>query len=94
MAEAKKKPKGLLIARRGFMAPNGRVVKGGQLVAVDDPVVKGRADLFDPADEIVEAATANPGELRINKKRESNKPEAHQSQKARDRAAAEAEKED
>lgn len=68
MAGSKTEPQ-LLVARKGFVIPGGRAIKAGQIVRSDDPCVKGRKGLFDDAEVVVERATANPGELRVNKKR-------------------------
>ncbi len=71
---AQKKTRQVLVCRRGFTAAvkggRPRVVKGGQLVAADDPVVKGREHLFAPVEDVVEQATAAPGELRAVKPRQ------------------------
>lgn len=91
---ASKKQKTQLVSRVGFTGPKGRHIKAGQLVDAEDPIVKGRRKLFVTPAVWVEQATANPGELRINQKRDSNKPDAGVSQKAKARAAAEAAKED
>ena len=69
----------VLVCRRGFAAPRKdgrmRVVKGGEMVPADDPIVKGREHLFDPLEEVVEQATAAPGELRATKPRtKASKP--------------------
>ncbi|CAL9665061.1 hypothetical protein SUDANB145_07119 (plasmid) [Streptomyces sp. enrichment culture] len=62
-----------LRSKRSFAAygPGGpRVVKAGQIVADDDPVVKGREDAFESVDAHLarrprtEQATAGPGEVR------------------------------
>lgn len=56
----------LLRAKYGFVAGSlGVTVKGGQLVKADDPVVKGREDLFEPAERGIEQATRAPGEVRV-----------------------------
>lgn len=58
------KPK-FLRAKTGFILSGHRVVKGGEVVAADDPVVRGREALFEPLDGVVEQATRNPGEMRV-----------------------------
>lgn len=79
----------MLVARISFLAPGNVHIKQGQLVNAKDKLVKGRRELFITPEEAVEAATANPGELRIN-----NRSEDAQSGKAKARAAAEKAKED
>lgn len=47
--------------------PNGgqaRLIAAGDLVAEDDPVVRAAPGVFRPVDELVEQATAAPGEKR------------------------------
>jgi hypothetical protein len=45
---------------------DGRVVKGGEVVSADDPIVKGMpSSYFEPLDESVERATRRPGERRV-----------------------------
>lgn len=53
----------------GFMTADSVIVKAGQIVAADDRVVKGRAELFEPMEEFVEAATRAPGERRLTPRR-------------------------
>ena len=43
-----------------FLAAGRRMVRAGEVLATDDPVVSGRDRLFSP----VEQATAAPGEIR------------------------------
>lgn len=50
-------------AVQSFHAGNRRLVRRGDLVPANDPVIKGREALFAPYDA-VEQATAAPGELR------------------------------
>ncbi len=74
MAAPKRK---FLVAEQGFIGPDRLQVKAGQTVAADDPVVKGREHLFRPVEEVIEATTANPGELRITthgRKAETDEP--------------------
>lgn len=59
-----KKPS-FLRAKTGFILSGHRVVKGGEVVSIDDPVVKGREDLFEPLEGVVERATRAPGEMRV-----------------------------
>jgi len=47
-------------ARTSFLAAGRRMVKAGEVLDSDDPVLHGRERLFAP----VEQATAAPGELR------------------------------
>lgn len=48
-----------------FVAPHGRVVAAGEIVADDDPVLVGREALFDVTPPPgVEQATRAPGERR------------------------------
>ncbi|MFI9817579.1 hypothetical protein [Saccharothrix variisporea] len=60
-----------LRAKTGFMVPapsgqtRGAVIKGGQVVRADDPVVEGREALFVPVDDGIEQATRAPGEKRL-----------------------------
>lgn len=59
-----------LAVRKSFSAPGyGRYFEG-QLVRSDDPVVKGKEELFaDVLDELgIEQATKNPGQKRAAKK--------------------------
>lgn len=71
-------PRTRLRARKGFAIPQPGtsrlfVVKGGQEVWSDDPIVKGRESEFVSVSDVpVEQATANPGELRINKPRKQD----------------------
>lgn len=64
-------PKSYMRAHTGFAIPaprgqsRGRVVKAGEILDADDPVVKGREALFDPLADVVEQATASPGEKRV-----------------------------
>lgn len=52
----------------------GRLVSEGDLLPVDDPVMKGRAHLFVDLEEGVEQATASPGEKRsVRRPRTSTK---------------------
>lgn len=51
--------------RTGFRMPDGRIVKGGEVVRSDDPAVKLCPRDFEPLDGIVEAATRRPGERRL-----------------------------
>lgn len=61
----------LLRAKEGFyVASLGITVKGGQIVAADDRVVKGRENLFEPAETGVEQATRAPGERRVGVRRD------------------------
>lgn len=54
-----------LRVRAGYMR-DGRVVKGGEVIAANDPLVKGvPAAYFEPLDDVVEQATRRPGERRI-----------------------------
>lgn len=68
---------GVLRAREGFSYDNGGVpvvLRAGRLVDEDDPAVKGREHLFEPAEDVVsrtsgvaaavETTTAIPGERR------------------------------
>ena len=63
---AKKKPEKFVIALAGFLSP-GRQVHKGDLFAADDPIIKGRESMFKAVEEVVEQATAAPGELRATK---------------------------
>ena len=62
----------VLRAKESFVAaqPNRKkgstkkVVNAGELVMSDDPVVKGREDLFEAPEASIERATARPGERR------------------------------
>lgn len=58
-----------LRATSGFLLPDGRQIRFGDLVAVDDEMFKGRDSLmgyFEPVtQEAVEQATRAPGEIRI-----------------------------
>ena len=49
-----------------------RVINRGDVFDRSDPVVKGREHLFEDVDEVIERATAGPGERRSTPKR--NKP--------------------
>jgi hypothetical protein len=61
----------MLRAKEGFHVPSLRItVKGGQVVAADDRVVKGREHLFEPADTDIEQATRAPGERRVGTRRD------------------------
>ncbi len=56
----------LLRAREGFHIPSERVtIKGGQVMPVGHPFIKGREHRFEPAETGVEQATKSPGEIRI-----------------------------
>jgi hypothetical protein len=44
------------------------MVRAGQLFRADDPVVVGREHLFDAIEDVVESASAAPGELRSVKR--------------------------
>lgn len=55
--------KKIVQARVTFVTGIG-VVKQGTVVYADDPVVKGREDLFEDLNDVVERATAAPGEKR------------------------------
>ena len=58
-----------LKATTGFLLPDGRQIRYGDLVATDDPMFKDRDGLmgyFEPVtQESVEQATRAPGEVRI-----------------------------
>ena len=54
-----------LVIRKGFVLGSGRVFKGGQTVRADDPDLKGFKDWCRPLDEVIERATAAPGERRV-----------------------------
>ena len=66
-----RKPVRALRARSSFSVGGVGRVYGGQLVRSDDPIVKGREQLFEDVNdvlEIVEQATKNPGQKRAVKK--------------------------
>lgn len=42
---------GFLIAKRSFQVPGPRLVKEGEVVEADDPIVKGREALFEKAED-------------------------------------------
>lgn len=53
------------------------MVHRGQLFDSSDPIVRGREQLFEAVDDLVEQATAAPGERRsITRKKASAKPAA------------------
>lgn len=54
-----------LTCKRGFMVAGGRVVRAGQTIRSDDPLVKGREHEFEPLEGVVESATRAPGEKRV-----------------------------
>ncbi|MEV0151539.1 MULTISPECIES: hypothetical protein [unclassified Nonomuraea] len=60
-----------LRAKSGFLLPDGRQVRYGDLVAADDEMFKGKGReslmaSFEPVtDEVVEQATRAPGEVRV-----------------------------
>lgn len=56
----------MLRAVTGFVTADRVTVKGGQLVAANDPVVKGREVFFVPADASIEQATRPPGERQVS----------------------------
>jgi hypothetical protein len=64
-----------LRATSGFLLPDGRQIRYGDLVAVDDVMFKDRdglVDYFEPVtQETVEQATRAPGEIRIMTPRQS-----------------------
>jgi hypothetical protein len=66
----------MLKAKQSF-AVGRRVIRRGQVVAADDPAVKGREALFTSelveAEPVVERATAAPGEKRVTKPRSGKK---------------------
>ena len=51
-------------ARTTFWMPGPRLVRAGEIFAAGDPVVVGRRELFVPIEDLVERATARPGERR------------------------------
>lgn len=56
------------VVARSKTDPVKRIVKRGEVFSSKDPIVKGRETLFEDLDEIIERATANPGEKRTVKK--------------------------
>jgi hypothetical protein len=67
-----------LIVKRSF-AVGAKVYRRKTRVPADDPVVKGREHLFDQDVEVIERATAAPGEKRVTpprKKPAAKKPAA------------------
>jgi len=62
-----KQPREVYQARAAFVtAVDGkrRMVRAGELVGEGDPVLEGRGEMFEPVSEVVERATAAPGERR------------------------------
>jgi hypothetical protein len=60
----------MLRAKNGFYVGSTRqVVKSGQVVPSDHPVVAGREELFEPVESDIETATRAPGEMRITPRR-------------------------
>lgn len=60
----------LLRAKEGFyVGATRQVVKGGQVVPADHPVVAGREELFEPVESDIETATRAPGEMRVTPRR-------------------------
>lgn len=51
-------------ARTTFWIPGPRLVRAGDIFDAGDPVVAGRQELFVPIEDLVERATARPGERR------------------------------
>lgn len=51
-----------------FAVGRPTMVRAGQLFRSDDPLVVGREDLFDAVEDVVESASAAPGELRSVKR--------------------------
>lgn len=68
MAEYLRCKDGFVASPTDKRTTRGRVVKAGQVVASNDPIVKGREAHFETFE--VEAATAAPGELRAGMSRE------------------------
>ncbi len=62
-----------LMANRTFVVPPRRVIKRGDRLKSNDPAVKGRKEFFDPVDDVVEQATAAPGEKRTRAKKPAAK---------------------
>ena len=58
-----------LRCKQTFVYDGRTVVKAGTVVGDKSPMVKGREQLFEDVDEVVERATAAPGEKRATKPR-------------------------
>jgi hypothetical protein len=68
-----------VMAKRGFLVPKvgarrrQYVVKPGEVFSASDPIVKKRRSLFAAVEDVVEQATAAPGELRALRSKSKSK---------------------
>jgi hypothetical protein len=58
----------LVVCRQRVMIAGGRVVQRGAILAADDDAVKRAPFAFRPVEQVVEQATAAPGEKRSTRR--------------------------